>query len=252
MPGLVPPVADERAALLGYLRQMRLVIKIAAYGLTDEQARATPSASTLSVGGLVEHVAAVEQSWMDTVLERPQGTETDYEANFRLEPGETLAEVLEHYDAVAAETEAVVASIPDLGQAVPVPQGVPWFPDDGRGMVGALGSPAPHHGDLAPCRARRHRPRVDRRCDRFPADGRGRALARNTVAPTVGAKGQVAATARSARSAGRPLRRGRPGSPSSTRAGRRRRRSWRDRRGSTSGGRAARGARCRPIPDREG
>jgi uncharacterized damage-inducible protein DinB len=130
MPGLVPPVADERAALLGYLRQMRLVIKIAAYGLTDEQARATPSACTLSVGGLVKHVAAVEQSWMDTVLERPQGTETDYEANFRLEPGETLAEVLEHYDAVAAETEAVVASIPDLGQAVPVPQGVPWFPDD--------------------------------------------------------------------------------------------------------------------------
>ena len=30
----------------------------------------------------------------------------------------------------AAETEAVIAGIADLGQAVPVPKGVPWFPDD--------------------------------------------------------------------------------------------------------------------------
>jgi Protein of unknown function (DUF664) len=33
------------------------------------------------------------------------------------------------YDEVAKETEAVVAGIADLGQPVPVPKGVPWFPD---------------------------------------------------------------------------------------------------------------------------
>ena len=38
MPGLVPPVADERAGLLGYLAQQRHVLRVAAYGLSDEQA----------------------------------------------------------------------------------------------------------------------------------------------------------------------------------------------------------------------
>jgi hypothetical protein len=31
---------------------------------------------------------------------------------------------------VARETVAVIDSIPDLAQPVPVPQGVPWYPDD--------------------------------------------------------------------------------------------------------------------------
>jgi uncharacterized damage-inducible protein DinB len=130
MPGMVPPVVDERDGLLGYLRQQRLVIRITAYGLTDEQARATPSASVLSVGGLIKHVAAVEERWIDIVLRHDSGPQTDYEANFRLGPDETLAEVLDRYDQVAERTEAVVAAIADLGQAVPVPKGVPWFPDD--------------------------------------------------------------------------------------------------------------------------
>jgi hypothetical protein len=38
--------------------------------------------------------------------------------------------VLRLFDEVAAETEQVIAAIPDLGQAVPVPKGVPWFPSD--------------------------------------------------------------------------------------------------------------------------
>jgi Protein of unknown function (DUF664) len=38
--------------------------------------------------------------------------------------------VLDLYDRTAAETERIVSEIDDLGQAVPVPPGVPWFPDD--------------------------------------------------------------------------------------------------------------------------
>ena len=34
------------------------------------------------------------------------------------------------YDAVARGTSRVIEKIADLGQAVPVPKGVPWFPDD--------------------------------------------------------------------------------------------------------------------------
>ncbi len=130
MAGSVPPVADEREGLLAYLAQQRYVIRLAGYGLTDEQARATPASSALSVGGLIKHVATVERGWIDTVLQRDDRSEEDYASDFRLQTGETLARVLAFYDEVAKGTEAVIGEISDLGQAVPVPQGVPWFPKD--------------------------------------------------------------------------------------------------------------------------
>lgn len=135
MSGSVPPVDDELTGLLAYLAQQRRVLRIAAHGLTDEQARATPTVSTLSVGGLIKHVASTERSWIDIVLQRGQDVDfgeamEKYAADFRLGPDESLADVLDHYDEVARETEDVVAGIRDLGQPVPVPQGVPWYPDD--------------------------------------------------------------------------------------------------------------------------
>jgi uncharacterized damage-inducible protein DinB len=133
MPGQAPPATDERELLLAYIAQQRDGVRNAAYGLTDEQARRTPTAGTLSIGGLVKHVAAMERGWIDIVLRRDRGGSDDreaaYEDNFRLAPDETLAEALARFDAVAKETEAVVAGI-DLDQPVPVPKGVPWFPDD--------------------------------------------------------------------------------------------------------------------------
>jgi Protein of unknown function (DUF664) len=41
-----------------------------------------------------------------------------------------LAGILDLYDQAAKETDSVTAEIPDLGQAVPVPQGVAWLPSD--------------------------------------------------------------------------------------------------------------------------
>ena len=130
MAGMVAPIADERVGLLAYLEQQRYVLKLTAYGLTDDEARLTPAASPLSVGGLIKHVAAVEQNWIRTILQRDPEPGDDYESNFRLMADETLADVIARYDEVGRETEAVIDAIPDLGQAVPVPQGVPWYPDD--------------------------------------------------------------------------------------------------------------------------
>jgi len=130
MPGQVPPVKDEREGLLSYLQQMRLVLRLTAYGLTDQQARATPTVSPLSVGGLIKHVASVERSWMDTVLQRERtGTQEDYAENFRMTPGETLADILASYDDTATATHDVIAGF-ELDDPVPVPKGVPWFPPD--------------------------------------------------------------------------------------------------------------------------
>jgi uncharacterized damage-inducible protein DinB len=129
MPGNAPPVADEREGLLAYLTQQRSVIKVTAYGLTDEQARLAPTMSTLTIGGLIKHVALVERSWMADVLQQPSGiSQEDYENGFTLLPTETLAGAIAAYDEVGARTDEIVAGLP-LDQPVPVPD-EPWFPKD--------------------------------------------------------------------------------------------------------------------------
>jgi uncharacterized damage-inducible protein DinB len=131
MPGQAPPLPDERELLLAFLNQQRDGLRYAAYGLTDEQARLAPTASPLSVGGLLKHVISMEEGWVDLIVERRrEGSQADYEENFRMAPGETLRALLARYDDVARDTEAIVRGIDDLGQDVPVPKGVPWYPDD--------------------------------------------------------------------------------------------------------------------------
>ncbi len=137
MPALPPPVPDERAALLAFLAQQRYAVRVAAFGLTDDQARLAAvrsggngTGSSLTVGGLVKHVADTERVWIDTVAGRRDVSSFDYADGFVLGPTETLAGVLARYDEVAAETERVVSSIDDLGRAVPVPRAAPWFPAD--------------------------------------------------------------------------------------------------------------------------
>jgi len=132
MPGVVAPVTDEREALLAYLAQQRYVLRLSAFGLSDEQAASAPTVSGLSVGGLIKHAALTERHWTDIVLDRSQPADAsnaeDHEATFRLDG--SLEEVLTLADAAAHETEAAIASIDDLGRPVPVPRNAPWFPAD--------------------------------------------------------------------------------------------------------------------------
>ena len=133
MPGQVPPLTDERALLLAYLDQQRDGLRYAVFGLTDEQARLTPTKSALSVGGVLKHCVTGERGWMDTVLQRPRPpADAGYEAyfeNFQLGPDESLGDLLAEYEIVAKETEAAIMSV-DLNDPVPVPKDEPWFPKD--------------------------------------------------------------------------------------------------------------------------
>jgi hypothetical protein len=138
VPGQAPPHRDERELLLAFIAQQRDGIKYAAYGLTDEQARLTPTAGTLSVGGLVTHVTAMERSWQQTMRGQAadggagqdgEGGEDAYAEGFRLAPDQTLAGALEALDRAGRDTESMVREM-SLDADVPVPKGVPWFPDD--------------------------------------------------------------------------------------------------------------------------
>jgi hypothetical protein len=127
-----PPFSGERESLLAFLAQQRSAVRNAAYGLTEDQARITATASTLSIGGLVKHVGEAERDWIDKVLGSDSSDPTDYRAylaGFSLGPDETLAGVLDLYAETAARTDAVIADIDDLGRAVELPKGVPWFPE---------------------------------------------------------------------------------------------------------------------------
>jgi len=115
----VPAVTDERSGLLTFLAQQRRIVKAAAYGLTPQQLRTAPSASALSVGGLLKHVAAVERSWLATVLGQPS-TRPEDESDFVLTDEDTLDSLVADYDAAAADTERIVAGA-DLGQPVSIP-----------------------------------------------------------------------------------------------------------------------------------
>lgn len=138
MPGLPPPVANEHEALRAFLSQQHAGIRNAAYGLTDEQAHAAPSVSSISIAGLVKHVTVGERGWMDRVYaapgvpasdERPVSERrADYGQDW--DPtGQTVTELLAGFDEVARATEAAIPEL-DLDTPVPVPQGAPWFPKD--------------------------------------------------------------------------------------------------------------------------
>lgn len=120
----------EKSEILEKLAQHRTMLRTTVRGLTDEQAARRTTASTLCLAGVIKHVTYGERMWLDFVVE---GTKVDdmerYAASFRMEPGETLAGLLDDYEAVARRTETVVADLPDLDVAHRLPT-APWYPPD--------------------------------------------------------------------------------------------------------------------------
>lgn len=139
MPALPPPIADERAGLKHYLIAQQQAFHAVAFGLTDEQARATPTVSALSIGALIKHVTNCQHGWLQRVAAAPESCAddqrpmadqaADYADEFVMTPDETLAEILDRFDEGNAAALALIDTV-DLGAAVPIPKDVPWFPQD--------------------------------------------------------------------------------------------------------------------------
>jgi uncharacterized damage-inducible protein DinB len=127
MAAQVGMVNNEQEGLLGYLAHVRYGLRLTAYGLTEEQLRATPSASSLSVGGLIKHAASTEENWLATIRREPQTVDyAAYAANFELADGETIEDVFARYDRVAEQTEKTITELDDLDFAIEVDHSVPW------------------------------------------------------------------------------------------------------------------------------
>ncbi len=154
------PIDSERADLLEALGTHRHFLRHTVRDLTDEQARQRTTVSELTLGGLIKHVSAIESGWVDFVLEGPSAmgdftsmseeVMAQWADQFTLLPHETLAGVLEDYAKVAARTDEVVATLPDLSVSHPLPK-APWFKPDGRRsarrvFVHIVGETAQHAG----------------------------------------------------------------------------------------------------------
>lgn len=133
------PITGERADLLEALARHRFLLRHTTRDLTDEQAARCTTVSELCLGGLIKHVAETETTWVDFILNGPSAMPpwTDPAAierhvnGFRMLPGETLAGLLDRYDAVARRTEELVRTLPDLDAAQALPQ-APWFEPGAR------------------------------------------------------------------------------------------------------------------------
>jgi uncharacterized damage-inducible protein DinB len=156
--------SQERRDLLEALTMHRQLLRQTTNGLTDDQARARPTVSELSVGGLIKHVAVTERSWAAFMVDGSgQGSddETDWSnpdaamieahrASFHLRDDESLARVLADYEAVAAATDRLVLELPDLDRSFPLPS-APWFPPGAtrsvrRTIVHIIAETAQHAG----------------------------------------------------------------------------------------------------------
>jgi uncharacterized damage-inducible protein DinB len=140
MPMTTHALTGERADLLQSLARTRHFLRHTTRGLTDEQAAQRTTASELCLGGLIKHVTLTERQWIRFIQVGPsamawdQSTAGDWLSAFRMMPGDTLAGLLAEYAKAAEETTDLVAGLPDLDAAQPLPE-APWFEPGARWSV---------------------------------------------------------------------------------------------------------------------
>lgn len=67
-----PTNASEETTLLGFLDFLRATVAMKTSGLDDEQLHTRSTCSTMTLGGLLKHLALVESYWFIAVLSRQE------------------------------------------------------------------------------------------------------------------------------------------------------------------------------------
>lgn len=117
----------EKATLAGYLEHYRMTLEMKCEGLDAEQlARRAVPPSTMSLLGLVRHMAAVEHGWFRRFIEGHQElprlyrSEEDHDLDFNgaVADEAVVADAWETWRAEVAHAREVYAAIDDLGAIV--------------------------------------------------------------------------------------------------------------------------------------
>lgn len=135
MPFLTRTVTTENDALAAFASQQIRQLATALQGLDDEQLRATPTASVMSLGALARHCLFVGNQGILAALDparRELTGEPDWAAGVpepaAVRPEDTAAALIAQLHDMAAWAERVLADA-DLEARIPVPD-APWFPAD--------------------------------------------------------------------------------------------------------------------------
>lgn len=132
---LTPKAEGELAVLATYALQQLAQLRTSVHGLTDEQARSTPSASALNLTGLLLHAGEVAVYWSSAAASAPdgpalpEGIDEDHALEELVADERPLAAVLERFDRCVEAAAERMAAVTDLAAPVPVPD-APWFPKE--------------------------------------------------------------------------------------------------------------------------
>ncbi|MGI8577473.1 MAG: DinB family protein [Nocardioidaceae bacterium] len=122
-----PSLGDERTTLVEYLRTQRLTLQMKCEGLdASDMARRSVEPSTMSLLGLVRHLAGVEHSWFRRTLAgqdvprhfRSEG-DRDADWNGAVPDPEVVAQAWQLWRDEVAFAEQFVAEASDLGSTDP-------------------------------------------------------------------------------------------------------------------------------------
>lgn len=130
-----PPVAGSDHEMLdAFLDWQRATLLCKLDGLSDEDLRRAPIASTsLTLLGIVKHLADVERGWLRETFAGEMLDDTwsadDPDRFFRIEPGETTDDILTFYREETERSRAIsrAASLDDVAKESTVGRSLRWI-----------------------------------------------------------------------------------------------------------------------------
>jgi uncharacterized damage-inducible protein DinB len=121
-----PPAADETATLLGFLDYQRATLAWKCSGLDAAGLRATTAASTMTLGGILKHMALVEFGWFANSLHgreyAPPWDAVDWEHDpdweWRTAAEDSPEEIFALWQRAVEQSRADVAQVLDRGDGL--------------------------------------------------------------------------------------------------------------------------------------
>jgi uncharacterized damage-inducible protein DinB len=125
-----PEQGNEAETLGGFLDFQRATLLWKLDGLDDGQLRRAMVPSGTSLLGIVKHLAYVERSWFQSVWAGQEvsfpWTKEDPDADWRIEPDETTADVLALYHGECDRSRGILAATASLDEVVEHPRRQGW------------------------------------------------------------------------------------------------------------------------------
>jgi uncharacterized damage-inducible protein DinB len=125
-----PEQGSEAETLGGFLDFQRATLLWKLEGLDDERLRRAMVPSGTSLLGIVKHLAYVERSWFQSVWAGQEvsfpWTKEDPDADWRIEPDETTADVLALYHGECDRSREILAATASLDEVVEHPRRQGW------------------------------------------------------------------------------------------------------------------------------